>query len=245
MEDFRLGIIGKNTLRRIFTINKTMKKILLFFITLLFAGTITAQKNIVEGIIQDADGKPVKNSSISIQDTRIKTKTNKNGQFKLKDVRSDDSLLIMVDKKRYVTFVAGNNKKLTITIKDDILNIEQENGVILSCPLREMLHEHNGRRGSVITAKMIERNGYLSLRDAIKANIPGVHVTDNSISIRESRTLNLSTAPLVVLDGTETTFETAESMCDIRDVETIEVDKDGLGYGVKGANGVIIIKTKK
>ena len=79
----------------------------------------------------------------------------------------------------------------------------------------------------------------------IKAFIPGFSTSGGSSTIRGSKTLTLSTEPLVLLDGRETTLDEADQSCNAQDVELIEVIKDGLGYGAKGANGVIIIRTKK
>ena len=84
--------------------------------------------------------------------------------------------------------------------------------------------------------------------------MPGIFSVDNShldgtpdatpsnINIRNATSFNSRTAPLWVVDGTESF--TPPSELTVAEVDRVEVLKDGGGYGVRGANGVIIVMLK-
>ena len=78
----------------------------------------------------------------------------------------------------------------------------------------------------------------------LQGKVPGVQVMGTTIRVRGTNSINSSSDPLILVDGLE--------MSDIsnlnpNDVDSVEVIKDGSAsiYGVRGANGVILIKTKK
>lgn len=69
---------------------------------------------------------------------------------------------------------------------------------------------------------------------------------EQRISLRGGTSLELDNEPLFVIDGTnyESSNE-ADRSVNINDIEKIEVYKDGSAFGFKGANGAIVITTKK
>lgn len=88
-------------------------------------------------------------------------------------------------------------------------------------------------------------NNYSSLADYMQARVPGVQISGDKILIRGVSSINSSTDPLVVVDGSPAgSFADVNSYLQPSDIEAITVDKMGSSYGVRGANGVIIIKTK-
>lgn len=83
---------------------------------------------------------------------------------------------------------------------------------------------------------------YSNIYAYIAARCPGVQVVGNKIYIRGKGTVLSSTEPLYVVDGV--TVDDIDWI-NPNDVKTIDVVKDGSDYGVRGANGVIVITTKK
>ena len=232
--------------------NMDMKKIMFLLLVVFMASSncldLCAQKKDVTGCVVDLDGKPVKGARIGVVNTKIIEKTDKKGEFSLKNVLPTDSVVIYLKGNRGARFLLGDVTQLLLKVKSDALVIDNGKGSTNSVSVETLVFKRYGS-GSVITAQMIERNGYLTIKEAIKACIPGVNFEytngEDKIVIRGSKSLNLSTDPLVILDGAETTFSAADQGCHVNDVQMIEVIKDGLGYGAKGANGVIVIKTKK
>jgi len=107
----------------------------------------------------------------------------------------------------------------------------------------------------VVTAEDIDRQPGQPIEEVLMNRFPGVTVTrapDGTLSVRIRGTTSLhgSNEPLYVIDGVEIQPGSRGSLAGInpRDIATIEVVKDPAGeamYGVRGANGVIVIKTKR
>lgn len=88
-----------------------------------------------------------------------------------------------------------------------------------------------------------EISSYSNMYDYLRGRVPGVSVSpNNKIQIRGNNSINASTEPLIIVDGTESDL----SVINPRDVYSVDVLKDGSSsiYGVRGACGVIIITTK-
>lgn len=86
---------------------------------------------------------------------------------------------------------------------------------------------------------------YTNMYDYLRGRVPGVVVRpDNTIIVRGIGTNSDMTAPLILVDGVE--IDDLSSI-DPLVVDSVEVLKDGSSsiYGVRGANGVILITTKK
>lgn len=99
----------------------------------------------------------------------------------------------------------------------------------------------------------VERN-YLNFESTIEGREPGVQFDHSSgdpavspsMIIRGINSLNASTAPLVILDGM--TYDGPLNMINPHDIESVKVLKNASEtaiYGIRGANGVVVITTKK
>lgn len=98
---------------------------------------------------------------------------------------------------------------------------------------------------AVSTVKLNEQeNTYTNMYEYLRGRVPGVVVgNDNSITIRGVNSLNSSSEPLILLDGTAITDL---SIVNPHDVYSVDVLKDASSsiYGLRGSNGVILITTK-
>ena len=113
----------------------------------------------------------------------------------------------------------------------------------------------NSASGTIVTSDDLDRTPVESIERALAAKVPGVyisHTADGSIAIRirGNSSITGSNEPLYVIDGTPVNAGPGGSLTGInpKDIASIEVIKDAVGtsfYGVRGANGVIVIKTKR
>lgn len=97
---------------------------------------------------------------------------------------------------------------------------------------------------SKIDVKENEIASYNSIYDYINGRIPGVQVIGTRIIIRGVGTINGETDPLILVDGVQTSDISYLNPADVADV-TVLKDASASIYGVQGANGVILITTKR
>ncbi|MGQ0713745.1 MAG: TonB-dependent receptor plug domain-containing protein [Gemmatimonadaceae bacterium] len=108
---------------------------------------------------------------------------------------------------------------------------------------------------SDVTSEDIERAPALSIEEHLRGRVAGVSVTRTAeggiaVRVRGATSIYGSNEPLYVLDGVPITPGPGGSLIGIDpyDIESIQVLKDPADtalYGMRGANGVIIIKTKR
>ena len=97
---------------------------------------------------------------------------------------------------------------------------------------------------AVSTLEMDENQNYRTIYEYLAGRVAGVVVQGERVTIRGINSVNLSTDPLYIVNGSPTDNI---SWINPRDVKTIDVLKDGAAcslYGSRGANGVIVITTK-
>lgn len=205
---------------------------------------------IIQGKVTNSKGEPLEGASIIEKGVpNNATETKKDGTFAIK-VAGNKAVLL-------VSYVGYTSKEVAVGSRPGGLSI------VLS-PVTQALDSviivGYGRQkkesvvGSIVQVKgeVLERNGGVSsIGAALTGNLPGVITLattgepggeDPKIYIRGQSTWN-STDPLVLVDG----IERAMSSVDISSVESISVLKDASAtavFGVKGANGVILITTK-
>jgi TonB-dependent SusC/RagA subfamily outer membrane receptor len=96
--------------------------------------------------------------------------------------------------------------------------------------------------GTVLTREDLERADATNLLKAIAFNVSGVTYSGGELIIRGQQTFSGSTSPLYIINGTQSW---SASHITVQEVESVEVLKgtEAAFFGVKGANGVIIINT--
>jgi TonB-dependent SusC/RagA subfamily outer membrane receptor len=109
--------------------------------------------------------------------------------------------------------------------------------------------------GTVLTADDIRANPGQSLEQLLMARVPGltaVHAPDGRtiLTLRGTTTLLGDAEPLFVVNGIALAPNSSSNLnaIDLHDIETVQVIRDAAAtaaYGVRGANGVIIIRTKQ
>lgn len=223
-----------------------MKKNLFLFVLLLIASGLSAQQSAMNltGVVQTPKGEPLRKVVIAVLDNTQSTKTNKNGEFVLKKVEAKDQIEVIVEKKRVAVFPLNGNQQVRIDVLDNHIRVLSEDG-------RDEMYALNAvpqktqRRAGVITAEMIAKSSATSLTEVIRQFMPTVPFVDGAPCFRGTSSFYASNAALVVVDGAEMDYGAAAGSVNVHDIATIEANKSGAGYGVRGANGVIIITTKR
>lgn len=211
---------------------------------------LAQQRNTVKGIVIDEKGEPIIGASVQLKgSTTIGTITDLDGAFSL-DIPKGGKILV-------VSFIGMSSLEVSIDGKTTIKVVLKESNTELT----EVVVVGYGQQkkasvvGSIVqtTGKVLQRaGGVSSVGAALTGNLPGIVTTastgmpgqeDPEIILRGQTSWNNS-SPLILVDGIERPI----SSVDITSVETISVLKDASAtavFGVKGANGVILITTKR
>lgn len=222
------------------------KSVILFFATSLLTVSLTAKD--LKGVLVNEKQKPIAGMKLWIKNTMNSVVTGKYGDFHIEQIKESDTIVIAVNKRQDAIIpVAGKKdgwyvmlEKKTFTIK--IGDKEEKNEYTSK---RQVERDNN-----IITRRQIEESKAISLYELLKGRIPGLNIEtvdgELKISLRGGTSIELSNEPLFIVDGTnyESSAE-ADRSVNINDIEKIEVHKDGSAFGFKGANGAIVITTKK
>jgi TonB-linked SusC/RagA family outer membrane protein len=207
---------------------------------------------VVQGFVLDAQKKPLEGTTVSVKQTNIRTSTDLNGKFSLSVPNGKKILVVSYIGKPTQEVNIGGEKYIVITLKDSTAEMD---AIVVIGYGRQ-------RKATVVgavvqtTGKELERTGGVSnLGAALTGNLPGLvtmsstgqpGAEDPRILIRAQTTWNGNGDPLILVDGIERPGSL--STIDIGSVESISILKDASAtavYGVKGANGVILITTKR
>lgn len=230
-------------------IERTLMVVIAFMVSCAFAMAQQRGGITVQGQVVDASGETIIGASVMIKGKPGQgTVSDFDGNFTLQ-VPSNQTVLVVSYVGMKTKEVRVSGKPLKIVLEDDNAQLEQ---VIV-------VGYGQQKKASVVgaitqtTGKVLERAAGISdLGAALTGNLPGVVTTASSgmpgeeepqIVIRGASSWNNS-SPLVLVDGIERPMSSVE----MSSVATISVLKDASAtavYGVKGANGVILITTKR
>jgi TonB-dependent SusC/RagA subfamily outer membrane receptor len=224
-----------------------MKTVYLSFTAfLLIAHLSFSQQETVTGVLLDVNNKVIKNYPVKLRSVSpVTVKTDKYGVFTFSNVNLQDTLFVG-DKKGQNLIAIPINGHPYVTIKSLKGNF---NTAYLSEPddlfLRSMQQAEKDRKRSLttLTREDIIRSG---CRDVLclLTRLSGITVYGNQIRIRGMTSSLYGTAgPLVVLDGVPGADDALN--LPVEDIENISVLKDASMYGARGANGAIVINTRK
>jgi len=204
-------------------------------------------QNDIGGIVNDAVSRaPIPGVNVQVKNTTIATSTDFDGKFLLKNVPAGSVLEFSYLGFKNAQYVAPNSKAtITINLKEDIQSLEQ---VVVIGYGNQKKKDVTGSIGLLSGATM-EKLRPIKAEQALVGTLAGVNVTQQSgapgatldIRIRGVAS-NLDNSPLVIIDGNISDM----SVINPSDVESYTVLKDAQAgiYGVRGANGVLLIKTK-
>ncbi len=222
----------------------------LFFAILTFSilTPIFAQE-IISGAVRDTEGEPLIGVNILIKDAdNLGTITDFDGSFTIEVPSNQSTLVFSYIGYQSVEILVADQTDWTIVLNDDVQTLDQI--VVVGYGVQRK-SDLTGAIAS-IESKELQRIPTSSFEQALQGKIAGVQVAAASgepgrgaeIRIRGVGTLN-DASPLYVVDGM---LLDDISFINLQDVASVEVLKDASAtaiYGSRGANGVIIITTKK
>lgn len=228
-----------------------MKKLKLLLIGILFSSFTMFAQQTVKGVVKDkTSGEPLPGVSIVVKGTTRGTETDFDGNFTIERVKTGDALVF-----RYLGYadkevILASNFNLTVQLEE---SSEQLDEIIVVGYGTTTVKDATGSV-EAITAKEMTKGNIVTAENLISGRVAGVNITTSGapgsgsqIRIRGGSSLNASNDPLIVIDGLPLQGVDLNSI-NPNDIDTFSVLKDASAtaiYGARGANGVIIITTKK
>ncbi|MBP5538854.1 MAG: TonB-dependent receptor [Bacteroidales bacterium] len=229
-----------------------MKRLFLSILLLLPAFLVSAQEMKVTGLVRDENGDPLIGASVLITGSNQGVITDENGRYSI--LIDASTRILSFSYIGYVTqdIAVGGRYVINVDLLPDVTNALNEVVVIGYGTTKKA-----DLTGSVATVKVqdIVQTPTSSIDQALQGRMAGVDIMNTSgkpgattsIRIRGTRSINASNEPLIIVDGV---LDAVHDIGEINaaDVESISVMKDASStaiYGSRGANGVILITTKK
>ena len=204
----------------------------------------------VTGVVVDGTGEPVIGANVVVKGTTNGTITDFDGNYSLEGVPADGVLVFSYIGYLSQEIPVGNQSMIKVTLKEDTQTLDEV--VVVGYGTMKK----SDVTGSISTAKGddLVKNQSFSALDNLRGKVSGVNIFSNSsqpgaysnrVVIRGIATINSSSNPLYVVDGVA--MENFD-LVNPNDIESMEVLKDASAaaiYGARGANGVIMVTTKR
>ena len=225
------------------------KTLILFLLSLLFIPFQLYSQNvrITGSVVDEATGEPMVGVSVGVVGTTRGSITDLNGNFAL-DVNIGASLKFSYIGYDDQTITVNSSAPLRVLMRDVSQEIEEV--VVVGAIIRKS--DLTGAAARVTSEKLKELPT-ANINQALQGKIPGVYIEKNpkpganaAIKIRGSNSIHFGQSPIYVVDNVM--MDNGIDMLNPDDIASIDVLKDASAtalYGAKGANGVIVITTKK
>lgn len=223
-----------------------MKKEILFSIVfsfvLMFSLNGAAQERLMSGRVFTFDSIPLINASVEVKSSKQVVTTDTLGNFYVSCLPDD---VLKVSANGFVS----DKVKLKSNTKLALINLKLKPGD----KNREIAIGYGHVKDSEKLNAVANLNSgdmdfsqYSNMYELIRGRFAGVQIINGEIIIRGQSSINSSSAALIVVDGIPTSNSILSSLPPIQ-VKSINVIKDGSSaiYGSRGANGVVLIETKK
>ncbi|MCB0495094.1 MAG: TonB-dependent receptor [Cyclobacteriaceae bacterium] len=224
-----------------------MTRYILICLMTLYVGAF-AQGNKVSGTVKDTDGNGLPGVNVFVKNTTSGTSTDFDGNYTL-NVGGSDTLVFSFIGYQTQELLVGNQSVIDVVLSDDVTQLEE----IVVIGYGSQQKKDVSASVVVVGEDAIKDRPMVSAATALQGKAAGVQVVqpsgkpggDISVRVRGTTSVSLRNDPLYVVDGIP--------MTDIKginpqDIVSLTVMKDAAStaiYGLRGANGVVLITTKK
>ncbi|MFN8353422.1 MAG: TonB-dependent receptor [Spirosomataceae bacterium] len=240
-----------------------VKKLLLtcFFCVGLIGSLLAQDRQVTGKVTASEDGGPLPGVNVSIKGTNKGTQTDANGIYR---ISVPNGAVLLFSYVGYTTqqLTVGNRSELSVQLVSNTKDLEEV--VVTAFGIKQPRKDIAGAM-STVKGKEIENLPVQSFDRALQGRAAGVQITSTSgipgaavnVRIRGVGSISAGSTPLYVIDGVQvasgdftrsSTSANALATLNPNDIETIDVLKDAAAtaiYGAQGANGVVVITTKK
>jgi TonB-linked SusC/RagA family outer membrane protein len=208
-----------------------------------------AQEKTITGTVTEG-GQPLPGVAVVVKSSGSGTQTDFDGKYSISAKKGDVLEFVYIGLKTQSVTV-GDQNTINITMAEDI---EELIGVVVTSYVNTTKVKSNNAINTV-SAKTIESRPNASFIQTLQAQVPGLNISSGSgqpgansqIVLRGLGSINGKVEPLFVIDGMPLNADNFRSI-NPNDIESVTVLKDAGAtsiYGNRGANGVIIVTTKR
>lgn len=245
----------------------SLLKGLLMFLTVLCTGMAYSQE--ITGKVSDASG-PLPGANVLVKGTSISAQTDFDGKFILRNVNSDAVLVFSYIGLKSQEVNAAGKSVINVMLKDDSAELKE----VIVVGYGTVKKKDATGAVDIVTAKDFDNVSAVSPAELLRGKVSGVQVTQSSgepgaaisVRIRGNSSIRSGNNPLYVVDGVpldggevssggndiaglgSSSARNPLNFLNQNDIESISILKDASStavYGSRGANGVIVITTKK
>ncbi|HEX8334472.1 MAG TPA: carboxypeptidase-like regulatory domain-containing protein, partial [Segetibacter sp.] len=208
-----------------------------------------AQSQVTGRVVSEKDGSPVAGATVTVKNTRTSTVTDSDGVFRISASPSSTLVISYVGFKPFEVPASGSLSN--IRLAEDAAALTE---VIVTGYTTTQRKKFSGATSSVPIAE-VRQQPFGSFDQALQGQASGVSVIASSgqpgsngvVRIRGNGSISGSNTPLYIMDGIQISAADFASL-NQGDFENVEILKDAVGtalYGSRGANGVIVITTRR
>ena len=245
-----------------------MSKHLLTLLFVALSSWVFAQTGTIKGIVTGDDGLSIIGGTVLLQGTTIGASTDFDGNYELKGVPVGEQTIVysfigLKTQKNKITVKEGETTSFDVKLSEDVMLLDQ---VVVVGYGTTQKRDITGSI-STVKAEAIAQSSQPSVDEALQGQAAGVSIISQNgisgsavkINVRGTNSIAAGSQPLIVVDGIPITTgnfdpgnlgSSSNALSDLNpnDIESIEVLKDAAAtaiYGSRGANGVVMITTKR
>ena len=189
-------------------------------------------------------GRPVKDIVVYSASTGMSGVTDRSGLFLFKNMSEIDSITVLLPVYGETVFpITSDMDSIVVILRSSRLYSYKDGDGQTIFVKKESQNEPN----TVFDVQaMLQQSRYSSLIDMLRGHVAGLDINSSGVAnIRGISTITGAIEPIVVLDGSVIgTLNEANSMVNINELKTVEVLKSAPEWGMRGANGVIVITSR-
>jgi len=214
----------------------------MFLMVLFLTITVNAQERVLHGRVFTFDSIPLVLANVEVKSTKQVVKTDTLGNFSVSCGLED---VLKVSAKGFNTEKVEIGPKIKLAVINLKLKPGSKNREI-AVGYGHVLDSEKLNAVSNLNNDDVDFSQYTNMYELIQGRFAGVQVVNGDIIIRGVNSINSGTGALIVLDGSQVDKSILFTLPPVQ-VKSIDIIKDGSAaiYGSRGANGVVLIETKK
>ena len=214
--------------------------------------TVAYGQNSVTGVVTNSSGSAIYGVTVLVKNSKVGTFTDENGKFSI-DAKKGDALVFSFSGFKTVEVAVGDQNEIAVQMNESSESLDDV--VVIGYGVQK----RSNLTGSIskVKNKGLDQIPIARVDDALVGQVAGINIQQTNpsageapnIRIRGQGSISFESFPLIVVDGIAVGSDADYlASIDMNDVESVEVLKDAASsaiYGSRGANGIIMITTKK